>query len=189
MKEFVAGFDPGGQGIFGWCVVALDFWRVVDKGVVSYAAEAFGKMQQAMNGGQLSAAGIDAPLYWSQNGLSRKSDNYVRAQYKGVQTINSLQGACFAQGCMLAKKIESECADCLITETHPKALSKISAEAREFGDSTENEHERDALISAWAAKKALEGGGQNLFCLDNRNPKDIHVFLKKTVYWWPKTPT
>ena len=153
-------------------------------------------MQETMSGGQLSAAGIDAPLYWSQNGLWRKSDVMVRAHHpNGVLTVNSLYGACLAQGCMLAKKIESEYENCLITETHPKALLnalielKICSNVGKWSDEANNEHERDALVSAWAAAQALRGDGQNLFCLDNRNPKDIHVFLKKTVYWWPKKPT
>ena len=191
MKKFVAGFDPGGRdkrgrGIFGWCVVALDSWRVVDKGVVSYAAEAFGKMQQAMNGGQLSAAGIDAPLYWSQNGLSRESDKHVRRQTGAssgtVQAVNSLQGACLIQGFLLAQAIESKYPNCVITETHPKALLRIYPEAGEW-DGANNEHQRDALTSAWVAKNALGGNGENLFCRENT--EDMHVFLKKTMYWWP----
>ena len=82
----------------------------------------------------------------------------------------------------MAQTIESNYPNCVITETHPKALLRICPEAGKWDD-VNNEHQRDALTSAWTAKKALEEDGENLFCREN--PEDMHVFLRETMYWWP----
>ena len=185
MKEFVAGFDPGGQGNFGWCLVELtDSLVAIDHGLVNCADEAFDKMKEHLDG-KLVAAGIDALLYWARGGGHRKSDKHVqRISGATVMASNSLQGACLIQGFLLAKRIESEYPDCMITETHPKALLKISDGARKFENGECSEDERDAMISAWAAAQCIRPGDkQNLFECDKK--EDIHTFLKKTMYWWP----
>lgn len=156
--------------------------------------------------GRLMAAGIDAPLYWARNGKRRKSDSYVYDIYVSslpsntvessntsgtVQAVNSLRGACLIQGFFLAKKIKAKYPNCVITETHPKVLMAVSNEAEQFVKGVRNQHERDALISAWAAvqclrekKRSISCKKWNIFYLDNK--KDVHTFLKNTIYWWPK---
>ena len=194
MKEFVAGFDPGGQGNFGWCLAELtDPLNVICQGTKNCADEAFDEIKKRLNdtNGRILAAGIDAPLYWTRQGDSRESDVCVRrisgASSGTVQAVNSLRGACLIQGFFLATRIESEYPDCMITETHPKALVAVSSEARKIVEIVEgvwNEHEADALISAWVAAQCLRHGGkQNLFECDKK--ENIHTFLKKTMYWWP----
>ena len=185
MKQFIAGFDPGGRGNFGWCLMELtDSLVVVDHGLVNCADEAFDKMKEHLDG-ELVAAGIDALLYWARRGGHRKSDKHVhRTSGADVMAVNSLQGACLIQGFLLAKRIKFEYPDCMITETHPKALLKISDGARKFKNDEYSEDERDAMISAWAAAQCfLHGGKPNLFCFENK--KDIHAFLEETIYWWP----
>ena len=60
-------------------------------------------------------------------------------------------GACVIQGFFLAKEIESNYPECVITETHPKALLlilnlKICSKVGKWSDSAaNNEHERDAF--------------------------------------------
>ena len=200
MKQFVAGFDPGGKAKFGWCVAEFaDSPNVIKKGAVACADEAFDEMHKSLNDtkGQLVAVGIDSPLYWMRNGKRRKADSHVwdalKKESSGassgmVQAVNSLRGACLIQGLFLATRIKCKYPDCVITETHPKVLLEISPEVKDYVNQVPNicnEHERDAIISAWAAAQCLRPGDkQNLFKLDEE--KDIHIFLKKTMYWWPK---
>ena len=204
MKQFVAGFDPGGRDKkkkpqFGWCVAEFaDSPNVIKKGTVACADEAFHEMHKSLNDtkGQLVATGIDSHLYWMRNGKRRNADSIVWDALKKelpsattgrVQAVNSLQGACLIQGFFLAKKIESNYPYCKITETHPKVLLEISPKVKDYVNQVPsicNEHERDAIISAWAAAKCfLHGGKPNLFCFENK--KDIHAFLEETIYWWP----
>ena len=210
MTKFVAGFDPGGEGNFGWCLFELtDLFELVDlsvaidkividksaigaieQGAVDCADQAFDKMKEHLTrkNGELVAAGIDVPLYWARTGNDRKSDKHVRNTSKAgstVQAANSLKGACLMQGFLLALKIEDEYPNCMITETHPKALLKMNDKEKKYEKITCNEHERDARISAWAAAQCFRfGGKKNLFECDQE--EDIYIFLKKTMYWWPK---
>jgi len=191
--ELVAGFDPGGQGKFGWCIAQPSPWKFIEMGIANHAKDAFCKVKVAVTkrNGKLIAAGIDAPLYWSLTGLSRESDKYIRQQInrKGaagtVQAVNSLRGACLAQGFMLAAILEKEYPACRVTETHPKALWEVCPQAKEAAKSGHRatEHERDAVISAWAAAQSISDKGRNLYCCEDK--KAIHVFLKKPWYWWP----
>ena len=193
--ELVAGFDPGGKKKFGWCVARIKPWKVIKAGCANHAAHALACAMECLTDGDIVAAGIDAPLYWARNGASRKADNHVREQMKvagatkpegTVQAANSLRGACLIQGFFLAKLIERAHPNCLITETHPKALlavCKHNSLAR-INQQYENIDKRDAVISAWAAARAHQGDGQDLFKRDANSA--IHTFLKKTCYWWPK---
>lgn len=195
MKCLVAGFDPGGQDKFGWCIARPSPWKFIKAGVADHAMDAFCKVKKAAaeqsGNWKLVAAGIDAPLYWSYTGRSRKSDKYVRQQIKQksknpagtVQAVNSLRGACLAQGIMLAAIIEKKYPACRITETHPKALLMACPEAEEPATGDKNEHERDAIISAWAAAQSISNNGRNLY--DCENKKAIRDFLKEPWYWWP----
>ena len=211
MKEFVAGFDPGGQRKFGWCLFKLtDLSAKIDakNGIVDVAScadEAFNQMKRRLNeeSGCLVAAGIDAPLYWTRKGNCRESDKWVRKQIREqiceqnpgdttkalstVQAVNSLRGACLIQGLFLAKRIESEYSKCKITETHPKALLKTRlktcSEMEKFKNKCD-EDKRDAIISAWAAVQYFQNkDNQNLFERDKK--EELYTFLEKTMYWWP----
>ncbi len=196
MKCLVAGFDPGGKGKFGWCIARPNPWEVIKVGVADHAVDAFCKVKYAAaersGNWKLVAAGIDAPLYWPYTGQSRKSDEYIRKQIINrkksagtVQAVNSLRGACLAQGVMLAAILEENCSACRVTETHPKALLEVCPEAKKVAEGSDSatEHERDAVISAWAAARFISGKGRNLYCCEDK--KAIHVFLKKPWYWWP----
>lgn len=198
MKCLVAGFDPGGKGKFGWCIARPSPWGIIKAGVADHAVDAFCKVKKAVveQSGKLVAAGIDAPLYWPYTGQSRESDKYIRQQIdsKGAEgtvlAVNSLRGACLAQGIMIAEIIEKEYSSpaCHITETHPKALLAVCPELKELVIGDENEHERDAIISAWAAAQSISNNGRNLYCCENK-AAIYRNFLKETCYWWPAENT
>jgi len=193
--ELVAGFDPGGQGKFGWCIAQTSppNLSLIEAGIANHAMDAFCKVKKSVaeQSGELIAAGIDAPLYWPYTGQSRASDKYVRKQInpksKGsagtVQAVNSLRGACLAQGIMIAAMIEKKYPACRITETHPKALLVVCPGAKQLAGDGKTEHERDAIISAWAAAQYASNNRRNLY--DCKNKTAIHDFLKEPWYWWP----
>jgi predicted nuclease with RNAse H fold len=194
------GADPGGNKAFG---VA----RLLDDGsfqtsVVSYAEEALDWFCK-QDSFEPRAAGIDAPLWWSSGKSSdRKADQVLRREYKihpgTVQTANSLQGAALIQGVMLANRLREQYPDISITEAHPKALlralklktwDEISGFFSLLGKEPKEEHERDALLGAVAAREgALKRWSRNLAAdrlQYEQNPETIPA--GPVFYWWPDT--
>lgn len=177
---WLAGFDPGGERQFGWCVVKASQelpLSLHSTGVASNAAEAVNcALKMIPSQGTLIAAGIDSPLFWSPDG-DRNADRVTRNEIKKlgasapagtVQHVNSLRGACLVQGVLAAKLLRSAIPSILITEAHPKALLWLigaatkrqpvkSVTMRElsefiaFSRSDLSEHERDAALAALGA--------------------------------------
>ena len=158
MSKVFFGFDPGGRENFGWAILLIDENGKLTKktGVVSDAPTAVEEADKAA-GFSPGAVGIDAPLFWIHKG-DRGADNYIR-QWLGlpgtVMAVNSLRGACLVQGVLTAKIIHEKYPNTKITETHPKALLHILPAADKFitdhFPDYPTEHERDALLSAYAA--------------------------------------
>ena len=112
--------------------------------------------------------GVDAPLWWSSGkGGLRKADQWIRRQYglhpRNVQAVNSLWGSVLAQGMMFVTRIREVFPRVNISETHPKAV--LVALGREPWKvhlasirtmvtlDSKPDHERDAIISAVAARE------------------------------------
>ncbi len=164
------GADPGGKEAFGVAILHEDGSFATK--TVNHADEAANYADEAVKRLKCepSAAGIDAPLWWSsgQSG-DRKADRFLRETFKlssgTVQAANSLRGAVLVQGIMLAGWLRKRFPAIQITEAHPKALQKTlelsdCEIADRFGlkqDNWANEHERDALLSAVAARKGYLG--------------------------------
>lgn len=176
----VLGFDPGGISQFGWCVTepgAGSRLRILESGNASCAADAHEHaLQHVGDHGAVSAAGIDSPLFWIATG-DREVDRIVRAAmtdlgapnvHGTVQQVNSLRGACLAQGVMLAHLLRRDLPNVRVTESHPKALLwllKVANRQRAVRDVTAgdladfvesndrglSDHERDAVLGAVAA--------------------------------------
>jgi hypothetical protein len=207
----IVGFDPGGKGGFGWCILedAVEPpLRVVDTGV-SDSAEAAVKSLVVHNC-DVQAAGIDAPLFWVPSG-DRLADQHVRAEVKAqgapspggtVQSVNSLRGACLVQGIMIAVLLRRRWPTLPITEAHPKAYlwtvgvatARIRASSvtlrslRQFscpaGTKHPNDHERDAAIAAYCAWAMVHrvAGWHDLL------PKEKEAYLPiehPLGYWYP----
>ena len=136
----ILGFDPGGKNAFGWSVcVAKDgcLEKRLKAGIADDALSARDAVKNYLDGNtapkglQVLAAGIDAPMFWSEKG-DRIADGYLRdalacTNFKGsrggtVQAVNSLRGAAVVQGVLLGKHL-MECWDTiLITESHPRVV-------------------------------------------------------------------
>ena len=176
------GLDPGGSGNFGWCLTADSEMMPVEpiaSGLANNSHTAIANALAAMpDAGVLVAAGIDAPLFWSRVG-PRNADLQVRRAIRQagaphasgtVQDMNSLKGACLAQGLLAAVSLREMYPVMLITEAHPKALRWLLPEAALIHG--RSEHERDALlaaVAAWAVSRS-EPGWHDLF------PVEPHPF-------------
>ena len=145
------------------------------------------------------AAGIDAPMFWGTRG-NREIDATIRNALKDtqfptpggtVQQVNSLRGACLAQGVLLGKYLHERWG-LPITETHPKVLSHLLSlpgqpdmEVR-VTDLTSGleEHERDATLSAvaaWAMVRRLPGW-RDFYA---QEPSPVQPFDTPVGFWLP----
>jgi len=176
----LAGFDPGGKGRFGWCIVEAKSklpLAIRHAGVEDHAAAAVDKALTVIpNSSSVVAAGIDSPLFWSLAG-DRIVDAAIRyhLQQLGsrsaagiVQNVNSLRGACVIQGVLAALRLRATLPRVRITESHPKALlwllgvaspakptAKVSMRNLQAFVQAEtqslSEHERDAALGTLGA--------------------------------------
>jgi len=206
------GFDPGGVHQFGWCVSEAKpgaGLKLLDSGVADNAEAA---VHTALNNRKdlkdVSAAGIDSPLYWPIR-RNRKADVLIRdimrqrgARNVGgtVQSLNSLRGACVAQGIIAAHLLRRRIPSIRITETHPKALLwliEIATTERRGSEidmshlkeliagetKSKCEHERDAVlgsIAAWAMVVARPGW-RDLFI----DEEESFAPVSPVEYWMP----
>ncbi len=170
MKRTFLGFDPGGTNAFGWCVIEIDD----DDKCANIQSDTCSNAKQALIAAVANsplppgAIGIGAPMYWSPDG-DRKADQVVRGmvlskggQSDTVSAVNSLRGACLAQGIMVAALAREHWPEVAITEAHPRALLQIYPEAENFlsGHSFETDHQRDSALAAytaWAYNKPSTG--------------------------------
>jgi hypothetical protein len=207
---FAIGFDPGGIGQFGWCLVeSTERARLRYCGTSNHAQGAVDAVCKHIDDSmKVLAAGIDSPLFWIATG-DRRADQIVRATMFGlgarnvwgtVQSVNSLRGACLIQGILAARLLRSRFPDIRITESHPKALLWIMGVANkqrpvrdvQMADLSKlidcdlqglSEHERDAALGAVAALAMLRklDGWRNL-ALNESNP---FVPVAPVEYWMP----
>ena len=182
--QLYLGFDPGGAEAFGWCLVKGNKrpLTILGRGIANHAKEA---VDQALKAAQkvkmkVSAAGIDAPLFWRADG-DRMVDDVLRKMVKQcgghngtVNHVNSLQGACSVQGMLTAILLRKKHPKLKLSESHPKAMCwilKSQSAARlsleDFGEyfignvNSASDHKRDAALgalSAWAMINEKKGG-------------------------------
>ena len=197
MNRIFLGFDPGGFLAFGWCTLETgedDQCLNIQSGTCSTAKEALTAATESVQA-QPGAIGIDAPMYWSPDG-DRKADQIVRGMVlsKGgqsgtVSAVNSLRGACLAQGIMLAALAREHWPEVAIAEAHPKALLRIYPESESFlsGHVFTNDHERDAALAAYTAWAYATPGTD--WCDLRAMESSIFDPLSGSppVYWFPAT--
>jgi len=196
LRMELIGFDPGGVGAFGWAVLAVDDGGQVlglRSGVESTAPDAIERAQACLSANP-TGVGIDAPLYWVEKG-DRAVDGHIRRRVLDaggrsgtVSAINSLQGACVAQGIICAQLARVRWPGTLITEAHPKALLRIDSEAGEFVEQwvpgSVATHERDAALAAYAALQGVRANPawRDLMGMDLR---PIYPAGSEVSYWFP----
>ena len=193
------GVDPGGATNFGVAILKADeSCHTCTVDFVDAAVEIIREHVNAMPAG----IGVDAPLWWSSGkGGLRKADQWIRRQYRlhprNVQAVNSLWGSVLAQGMMFVTRIREVFPSVNISETHPKAV--LVALGREPWKvhlasirtmvtlDSKPDHERDAIISAVAAREGFEGRWKRDLAVDRfpseQNPS-TH-WLAPVHYFWP----
>lgn len=214
--KVVLGFDPGGPGGFGWAVLQMqkqDPPAVRACGCGDGARDVVAAAMRAARGDAIVAAGIDAPMFWSL-GASRDADNRVRRAVLNrggssgtVQAVNSLRGACLAQGLLAAHLLRLEAPSLPITEAHPKAvlwhlgiLSPTRRKGKGLAEldaanliargasqtEAQDEHVRDAVVSAvgaWAMVVGTISGWENIASIGR---DDYTPLAPLPEYWMPQ---
>lgn len=193
MDNLWLGVDPGGENCFGVAIVGANAqWTAC----VSCAEAAVQRMTERTQNTP-PGAGVDAPLWWSAGPSGdRSADRWLRKRYKlscgQIQSINSLRGAALVQGAMFVERIRGAFPNIPVTETHPKPLLKaINSNGKSFEERFSvrfdgmTEHERDALISAVAAREGFEGRWPHDLSADRhdfeQDPKSY--WLAPVQYW------
>jgi hypothetical protein len=190
------GFDPGGFGAFGWAVLtsSQDGLCLVNGGICSSARDAIVCAKEVV-AEPPTAIGVDAPLFWSQAG-DRRADAHIRARVcraggrsGTVGHVNSLFGACLVGGVVVAKLARELWPAAQITESHPKALIRLSSEARTFANDPglqgPGHHVRDAALGAYAAHALATNaaGWRDLVAIE---PEPLFPFGERVAYWFPE---
>ena len=197
------GFDPGGNGNFGWsiCRSENDGLLAIDSGLVNNALEALQAIEHVLTEKDLPrqlvrAAGIDAPMFWTNTGF-REIDVTIRnaLRHAGcehpegtVQAINSLRSACSVQGVLLGHHL-ALAFGLSITEAHPKALDWLDnlMRGRIVNLPVDHrEHERDATFAAYAAWR-MWSEDPDWNDLYNEEPRPILLPLETQVSYWMPT--
>ena len=161
------GADPGGKGRFGIALL-IDLDPPLTA-VVSCVDEAIAFVL-AHIGKQPAGVGVDAPLWWTSGPSGdRHADQWLRKRYRlsggEVQASNSLRGAALTQGVMFVHRLRETYPAVRVTESHPKALLKAIADGRwatfaarfNVNASPADEHTRDAIVAAVAARETFDG--------------------------------
>ena len=196
MHTFI-GLDPGGKNNFGWAVIEVveadSTISTLRSGTGSDVIEVMAAITESPCTAPLGA-GIDAPLYWSRSKVERKADcNIRKAVIKAgkhgaiVGHVNSLKGACLAQGILAAVAIAERWPTIAITESHPKALAAVKPiilrQFKRFNFPTE--HERDAALGAYSALSQWRKDSD----WSNLIEHESHPFFPSgspVSYWFPK---
>jgi len=204
------GFDPGGAGAFGWCVLdgnALPL-NLRARGIANHAHDALNGALQAAGNNAIDAVGIDAPLFWRSDG-DRQVDQVTRTQIVGlgspggtVNHVNSMRGACLIQGVavgLLTRQLVRP--DVPISEAHPKAMLWLLGVASP-ANPPENisladlpgyfvgnvqgasDHERDAAVGALSAF-AMVNQLQNWHDLFQHEVNPLLPLQQPLGYWMP----
>ena len=204
--NIILGFDPSGRGNFGWSVcreVAEPPHMVrVDTGLANDACDALDRVKAALPANsKVLAAGIDAPLMWSQRG-NRQIDAIIRNALRGnpnaprVLAVNRLWGSVTVQGALLAKSLW-ETWGSPITESHPQALLCLLEHPQQAAIlamangliSGLIDHQLDATLSAVAAWAMLHHERlpkwRNLY---EPEPRLVQPFNTSVRYWMPIPP-
>ncbi len=194
------GVDPGGEGSFGVAILHSDGSTYTC--CVDCADEAIEVICQRVKSAP-AGIGVDAPLWWSSGRSSdRCADQWIRSTYGlpggKVQTANSLVGAVLVQGVMFVQQIRKRFPGAPVTETHPKALLAASRVTNDEAfrhclsaqsiTVQEPEHERDAMISAVAAREGFGKRWLRDLSLDRHESEQdpSKYWLAPINYFWPK---
>ena len=194
------GVDRGGVGNFGLAILKPDgSCHACSVDYVDGAIDAIRAEVQSIPAG----VGVDAPLWWCSGSAGlRKANQWIRDKYRlpnrNVQAVNSLWGSVLAQGMMFVARLREVFPQVSITETHPKAVLKalgrktwhkyFDALPTDVNLDSKPDHQRDAVISAVAAREGFEGRWKNDL-IEDRYPSEQNPakhWLAPVHYFWPE---
>lgn len=210
-----AGFDPAGSTNFGVAILLMA-GNVLTVPVnhspttVNSVSSAIAWISNAA-GGKLMAAGIDAPLTWSDSSSGwRGQDLFLRRTYSQIANrilaTNSLYGAVVVQGPALGLRLKQQFPQAAITETHPKAtLIAIGAPMNMINQAADNitllanwffnligitpiplnnDNELDALVSAYVAWAGSTGQPNWQDLVQTHGGNLIYPLGHENCYYW-----
>lgn len=131
----------------------------------------------------------------------RKPDKWIRGEFdvpnRNVQAVNSLWGAVLAQAMMFVLRARELFPGVNVTEAHPKALLRALGRGKWDGYfkaleavvtlDAKRDHQRDAVVSAVAAREGFEGRWTRDLTLD-RYPSEQDPsshWLGPVHHYWP----
>jgi hypothetical protein len=203
----VLGYDPGGSRSHGVAILCLDAGGVLTGKVATLrnVHEVFTWFRDGCAEAP-HAVGIDTLLAWptQSNAGWRCVDSHLRETYPAVANsvvaANSLYGAMCLNGMAPALKLQQKWPNIILNETHPKVLYyaltgrrySFSADMNEWlcesmhaGNDAQirNEHEWDALISAWfTLRSATSSSPRDLFT--EFHAEELVCPVKDAHYFW-----
>jgi len=200
--DIFLGFDPGGARKFGAALVQGNKARLA---TLSGIGEALRWARAKCDAAIPAAAGIDTLLHWSTGPTSwRRADNWLRMKYpdarSSVISANALYGAMAIGGVGLALELRQTWSTIRLNETHPKVLYRelrgtrytpmdwraaadwfVQYSKLDLVDAIDDDHQLDALLSAWATREGYARGWQDL-----AGPEADHIYPAGAVsYLWP----
>jgi hypothetical protein len=204
----IAGYDPGGNGSNGFAVL-----RICDGKPASISVTTLSNSEAVINEIRTNSVlglGVDTLSCWCTGDSGwRPADLWLRKRYPAVRNSimspNTLSGSMGINGMSVLVETASSSGSITLSETHPKVLYYALTqqkynyrESRAEMDSflsnvlgginirTSNDHEWDAVISAYALLMGMTGVWKN--DLHELQPEDNSRIVKpcgKTFYYWP----
>ncbi|WP_029007535.1 DUF429 domain-containing protein [Azospirillum halopraeferens] len=202
----VLGYDPGGADSANGVALLDATGERVTHATQSVCSvdEAVAWFEGKVDGRAPDAAGIDTLLYWETGRCGwRQADRWLKQRYPDVRgsvfSANSALGCMAVQGMALAMRLRERWPGIALSEAHPKVLYRALSGrryawgaamdawlgthlGRPAGTGCANDHEWDALISAWAAWM----GSTGRWTLDLRSLSAAPIEpVRDVTYWWP----
>jgi predicted nuclease with RNAse H fold len=206
----ILGYDPGGKKANGLALLhiaengTLRAWLHTCNSV-DQALEWVQEQIRQHGFETVDAVGIDTYLSWSTQASGwRPMDEYLKEAFpevaKSVFSSNSARGSMAVQGMAMALRLRHIWPEIRLNETHPKILYyALSNQVYSFGEpmirwltglldppprvTIGNEHQWDALLSAWATWKGLQGFWSG--DLMDMNGDRLLLPAGQVSYYWP----
>jgi hypothetical protein len=208
MNGIIVGYDPGGKDKHGLAFLTVKEGKPVDISIKTLT-NSESVICEILKTDNITGLGVDTLSCWSTGDSGwRPADKWLRIKYHAVQNHvmppNSLFGAMSINGMSVLIEVAKNLRDIILSETHPKVLyyaltqqkyayDKDTDEMNSFLSdklsleiTTNNEHEWDAVFSAYALFMGITGKWKlDLHKLDIGENERIVKPCVKTYYYWP----
>ncbi|MBS3908231.1 MAG: hypothetical protein KGZ93_01140 [Actinobacteria bacterium] len=204
----IVGYDPGGNNTNGLAILKIEKSKPMDIRIeTTKNSEAV--ICKILKNENIIGLGVDTLSCWSTgNSGWRPADKWLRNKYpmvqKSVMTPNKLSGAMGINGMSVLIEVAKNLNDIFLVETHPKvlyyaltqkkhdyandseAMDRFMSDKLGIKIKTSNEHEWDAVISAYTLLMGVTGAWKlDLHKLQIRENERIVKPCGKTYYYWP----